>query len=83
MAPPSSAHGLDRSDPDRISQHGLEPGESGSGFNGSYPLDLDGGSRLANGLANLKVVLCQNCLTRCDGQDSTWPMSWHKRLPSP
>lgn len=71
MAPPSSANGLDRSDPNRIPQHGLEAGGPGANFNGSYPLELDGASRLTTSLANLKVVLCQNCLTRCDGQDST------------
>lgn len=72
MAPPSSANGLDGSDPNRTPQHGLEAGGPGANFNASYPLGLDGGSRLTSSLANLKVVLCQNCLNRCDGQDSTF-----------
>lgn len=79
MAPSSSAHPLDRSDPDRISQHGMEPGGSSSGFNGPYPLAMDGGSRLVNSLTSLRVALCQNCLSRCDGQDS---MCQRRALPT-
>lgn len=70
MAPSSSAHPMDRSDPDRISQNGMEPGGFASGFNGPYPLAMDGGSRLVNGLTSLRAIMCQNCLSRFDGQDS-------------
>ena len=83
MAPPTPAHGLDRSDPDRVSQHGMEPAGSGSNFNESYSLELDGESRLASGLASLKVAMCQTCFTRWDPQNSTCPMWTFRRVSPP
>jgi hypothetical protein len=71
MTPLSSAHLPSRNGPDQASDHGLGPRGQSQGFHGSQAFEFDGTSRLANGLANLKVVLCHNCLTRCDEHEST------------
>lgn len=84
MAPPNSAHGLARNDAEQLLEHGFEATGSGPGLNGPFPLESDGGSRLASTLVNsLRVVLCQNCLTRCDGQESMCSCSHILRYTAP
>lgn len=73
MAPQHSIQGIDGDDQERMPrtgppEQGSEPTGPASGLGGSYSFALDG-TRIASSLASLKVV-CQNCLTRCDGQDS-------------
>jgi hypothetical protein len=39
-----------------------------SSVGGSFPPTFEA-SRLADGLANIKLIVCQSCLARCDSQD--------------